>query len=126
MDLYEQFLMGYQERPNTGLVAPGNLNPLLAPPVRQSDGKYSSIVTASFVDDDGLETLIPTFFDGKRHTLDEAVKRYKTTGNHFGKFETPDAANAFDQKMHEVMEYDRIIKEDKAKEGRLKQLPTIK
>ncbi len=114
MDLYEQFLMGYQERPNTGLVAPGNLNPLLAPPVRQSDGKYSSIVTAS------------TFFDGKRHTLDEAVKRYKTTGNHFGKFETPDAANAFDQKMHEVMEYDRIIKEDKAKEGRLKQLPTIK
>ena len=41
---------------------------------------------------DGKETLIPTVVNGKQLTEDQAVDRYRQTGLHMGKFNTPQEA----------------------------------
>lgn len=42
-----------------------------------------------------LETLLPAIEKAKRLTDAQAVERFRKTGQHLGRFETPDAATAY-------------------------------
>lgn len=48
-------------------------------------GSYGSEFSAT-IDDGPYNTVIPTIFDGKLHSLDEATQQYQKTGQHMGKF----------------------------------------
>ena len=66
-----------------------------------TDGSVSTIVSMSFqAEKDGPEILIPTVVGGKQLTEKQAKDRYFKTGEHFGKFSTPEKANAYAEALH--------------------------
>lgn len=66
-----------------------------------TDGSISTIVSMSFqAEEDGPEILIPTVIDGKQLTEQQAKDHYFRTGEHFGKFSTPEKANAYAEALH--------------------------
>lgn len=71
---------------------------------QNDDGSYSTVNTIS-IGVDGKEVLIPTTWDGKNHTEEEAIARYEETGLHFGKFDTVDEANAYAENLHDFEEW---------------------
>lgn len=76
-----------------GLVQPGNIDPLKRPVVHNKDGSYSTTRSMSF-EEDGVQVLIPTIdHDGKSLTPKQAIDYYHRTGEHLGKFDTPDNAD---------------------------------
>ena len=84
-----------------GLMVEGNIDLSNRPIVDNPDGSYGTEYSGSF--NDGMhEVLLPTIFDGKHHTMDEAIKRYEKTGEHMGKFATGDINNidAYAEKLH--------------------------
>ncbi len=96
----------FNPAPNStfGLIEPGNITNLYNRPVlKNPDGTWSTTSSASW-NIGGLEVLLPTVVDGKRLTSDEAIARYKRTGQHLGKFATPQAADYYAQKLHESQE----------------------
>jgi hypothetical protein len=59
----------------------------------------------SFGDDQGREILIPTVSDdGRIMSADEAVKNYYDTGKHLGIFNSPEAATAYAERLHDLQE----------------------
>lgn len=88
-----------------GLVAPGNIDLAARPVVKNSDGTISTVRSMSFEDKDGKETLIPTVSpDGKILSNDDAIKLYRETGQHLGKFDSPDDATAYAKSLHTQQE----------------------
>lgn len=84
-----------------GLLEPGNIDISKQPEVQNDDGTVSTVRSISFQGVDGKETLIPTVSsDGKILSDKEAISQYRRTGQHLGKFETPDAANAYAEQLH--------------------------
>lgn len=99
-----------------GLVAPGNLSIWNRPAVQNDDGSHSSEYSTSFQDDDGHEVLVPSVVGGKFLTPDgkkppegspaekamfkAAWNHYKQTGEHLGKFDNPDNADAYAGVLH--------------------------
>ncbi len=84
----------------TGMVAPGNLDPIQNRPVLHNpDGSYSTTSSISIGTDKG-ETIIPTVVNGKRLTEDEAVDYFHKTGENFGTFATVDDAERYSQDLH--------------------------
>jgi GNAT superfamily N-acetyltransferase len=82
-------------------LVPGNINLQNRPHVDNGDGTFSSVLSKSF-EIDGREVLIPTISDDGKHMTDEqALDQYRRTGRHLGQFNTPDAADAFAQLLHE-------------------------
>lgn len=80
---------------------PGNIDLHSRPVVHNSDGTISTVKSAS-VNLDGREVLLPTITDdGKEISVPEAVEQYKKTGKHLGIFQTPEAATAYAQSLHE-------------------------
>lgn len=76
-----------------GLMIPGNIDLRNRPKVRNPDGTTSTVRSMSFEDIDGNEVLIPTISpEGDVLTPDQAIKRYRDTGEHLGVFK--DAASA--------------------------------
>lgn len=69
------------------------------------EGKYDDVISTeqsfSFQDEDGKEVLIPTIVDGKRVSQKEAIAHYRKTGEHLGKFETVEEADAMAEKIHQ-------------------------
>jgi hypothetical protein len=86
---------GQQKSTVTGMIEPGNIDLSKRKVVPNADGSVSTIVSSSF-NIGGQEVLLPTLDpDGKKMTPDETVARYKRTGEHLGKFSSPEAATAY-------------------------------
>jgi hypothetical protein len=99
-----------------GLVEPGNLNIRNRPMIQNEDGTHSSEYSVSFADEQGREVLVPTVVDGKFLTPDgrkppenspeekamfrRAWDHYLKTGEHLGKFDTPEHADAYASILH--------------------------
>jgi hypothetical protein len=81
----------------------GNLD-LYRPEIRNEDGSTSTVRSMSFNDGPGREVLVPTAYDGALHTDDEAVRRYYATGEHLGKFKTPEDATRYAESLHSAYE----------------------
>ena len=83
---------------------PGNIDLNNRPIVRNPDGSFSTVSSMSF-NIDGKEVLLPTISnDGRRLTPEEAVNQYRATGEHLGKFNTPEEATAYAQQLHKDQE----------------------
>jgi hypothetical protein len=94
----ELFIVGKPK----GIVEKGNINILARPQVKLPDGSIATVRSLSFSDDTGNEILIPTVSpDGKIMSEREAIDYYYKTGQHLGKFKTPDAASSYAEKLHQ-------------------------
>lgn len=82
-----------------GLVKPGNLDPWNRPILHNPAGGYSTTSSISIGTDQG-EVLIPTVVDGKRLSNQDAIAHFKATGENFGTFASPDAADKYAQELH--------------------------
>lgn len=94
-------------RPPMGMIRPGNIDPHNRPTVTNSDGSISTVRTIS-AGIDGQEVLVPTVSpDGQILSDDAAITRALSTGQDFGAFTTPDAANRFAERLHnsQAVEY---------------------
>lgn len=98
-----------------GLIEPGNIINLYNRPVTKAPagpsglqtgdqlGQTSTTFSKSF-NINGKETLIPTVVDGKFLTDDEAVDRFKKTGQHLGIFADPKSADEYVGLLHKSQE----------------------
>lgn len=85
-----------------GRTEPGNVDLDNRPIVPNADGSISTVRSMSFNDGSG-EVLVPTVSDDGRVMSDaEAIDTYHRTGKHLGKFDSPEAATAYAQQLHEA------------------------
>lgn len=83
-----------------GLIEPGNIKDLYNRPILYNpDGTWSTTSSMSF-DEDGREVLIPTVVNGKRLTDEQAIQYYRRTGQHLGKFDSPENADTYATALH--------------------------
>jgi hypothetical protein len=93
----EMFVVGNPE----GLLEPGNINILARPQVKLPDGSVATVHSMSFQDKDGNEVLVPMVSpDGKMMTQKQAVEFYYKTGQHLGKFKSPEVATSYAERLH--------------------------
>jgi len=93
-----------------GLIAPGNINIHQRPVVHNADGSISTVRSMTFTDDDGSTVVVPSVIAGRGVVSPkEAFQYYKQTGQHLGRFDNQDAADAYAQALHEqqATEYTR-------------------
>lgn len=108
-----------------GMITKGTLDWESLPGTKNADGSVSSTVTIGVDGGDvgmkpGTEVLIPSFWDGKRHSADEAIARFKETGKHLGVFANAQAAQQYvEQDLHPAQErqgqgyvYDNLTQKD--------------
>lgn len=87
-----------------GVIEQGNIDLNKRPVVNNSDGTISTVRSMG-VNIDGEEVLIPTVSDaGKILSDDEAIKLYKKTGKHLGKFTSPEASDRYAEQLHKDQE----------------------
>ena len=98
-----------QRTPDNYIPQIGNIdiNPANRGRVKNADGSYSTVDSFS-VNMDGKEVLLPTVIqqNGKWVHVDEdtAIDHYIKTGENLGKFDTPEEANAYAEKLHNYHE----------------------
>ena len=87
-----------------GRLEVGNVDLANRPQVKNADGSISTVRSMSF-EEDGKEILIPTVSpDGKILSDQDAIDLYHKTGQHLGKFDTPEHADAYAQALHQSQE----------------------
>lgn len=88
--------MSYDMQYPSGMKKKGTLDPKKAiAKVKNDDGSISTVRTMSVNFGSG-EVLIPTVHpDGYVMSDDEAIERYKETGEHFGIFDSPEEATMY-------------------------------
>ena len=98
-----------------GLLVPGNIALADRPVVKNPDGSISSVRSMGMEDENpqspyyGKQVLVPTVIPDAngRWMVDTSPKGtaarayYYKTGQHLGVFETPDASDAYAQRLHE-------------------------
>ncbi len=88
---------GYRSR---GSWQSGNIDHMGRPEVDNHDGTTSTVRSMSFGDGPGNEVLIPTAYDGAVHSDRDSIKNYEKTGQHMGKFLSPEHADWEAEKVH--------------------------
>lgn len=83
-----------------GMTAHGNIDLYHRPAVRNEDGSISSVRSMSFNDGTG-EILVPTVVGDRVVSERDAIAEYRRTGNHLGRFATPDDATEYADRLHE-------------------------
>ena len=83
-----------------GMLEQGNIDPYSRKVEHRADGSIATVESFS-VNMDGMEVLLPSVIDGKTVSMDDAIRHYEQTGEHLGKFDTPEHATAYAQKFHE-------------------------
>ena len=69
--------------------------------VQNDDGSISTEASFSFYDEDtGKEVLIPTVINGQFVSEDEAIEHYYQTGEYLGRFDTPEEADEYAERLH--------------------------
>ena len=95
---YGLFKQDFPE-PNLGMIEPPRADLSKWRGRQNPDGTRSSIVTISVGFDDG-EVLIPTLTpEGKQMSPDEAIRRFRETGEHFGVFKDPGSASRYAEQL---------------------------
>jgi len=82
-----------------GMLERGNIDISNRPVAKNPDGSVSTEVSVS-INENGKEILIPTVIDGKIVDIDAAIEHYHKTGEHLGKFDSVEAADAYAEKLH--------------------------
>ena len=78
----------------------GNIDLWSRPVVYNSDGSISTVRSMSFFDEDeGKEILVPTVIGNKVVSDDDAIQHYYDTGEYLGKFNTPEEATQYAEKL---------------------------
>lgn len=88
-----------------GLLESGNTGDLdNRPKVKNPDGSVSTVRSMSFSEKPGEEILIATANDGLVLSDEDAIARYHATGEHLGKFDSPENATAYADALHRSQE----------------------
>lgn len=87
---------------SSGLLESGNIDLANRPIVKNPDGSISTVRSMSF-NDNGAEVLIPTVAANGSGILSDraAIEQYRKTGQFLGKFDTPENATAYAEKLHQ-------------------------
>ncbi len=87
-----------------GVITPGNIDLSKRKVVENADGSFSTVKSASF-EFEGEHVLLPTLDpEGKQMTDDQAVARYRKTGEHLGIYESQATADAAAKKISKGQE----------------------
>lgn len=86
---------------NPGLLEAGNIDLNTRPRHINPDGSVSTVRSIS-AGMDGREWVLPTIADdGREMTDEEAIQAFVNSGRHLGAFTTPQAAEAWAQRLHD-------------------------
>lgn len=95
-------LEGVGATKSDGLVSAGTIDLHNRPVVHNANGSISTVRSISIGIDGGRVALIPTVSpDGRILSNADAIKLYRSTGDHLGIFSSESAANRYAQKLHE-------------------------
>ena len=83
----------------TGMIEAGNISLSNRKPVPY-EGGYATVRSMSFNDHNGVEVLIPTVVNGTVVSDNTAIGHYYLTGQHLGKYTSPQAADVAAQRIH--------------------------
>lgn len=101
MNKFEEEQLGGTPIAYKGQIEQGNIDLNNRPIVHNPDGSISTVRSISIGTDKG-EALIPTVHpEGRIMTDEEAIQRYKDTGEHLGIFDNPDNATEYAKSLHE-------------------------
>jgi hypothetical protein len=102
-----------------GMIQSGNIDLYAQPIVRNQDGTTSTVDSSSY-NIDGQEVLLSSVTPDGRHLRNPQaiIAEYRKTGRFLGKFETPQAATAYAQRLHEDYANGRYDKSSRAQDGR--------
>jgi hypothetical protein len=84
-----------------GQIETGNIDLYSRPQTKNLDNSTSTVRSMSFSPQKGVEVVIPTLIGKKIVSDEEAIKHYFKTGEHLGKFKTPQSAIDYAQALHE-------------------------
>jgi len=88
------------------LMGKGNIDLNNRKVVHNEDGSISTEISMSFYDEEtGKEVLIPTVIDGKIVDDDTAIDHYYETGEYLGRFDTPEEAEEYAERLHERQDW---------------------
>lgn len=88
-------------RSTPGTVEKANLDTGRRPHVQNADGSVSTVRSMGFEDRNGQQVLVPTVsVKGNMMTPEEAEAEYYRTGQHLGKFGTPQESDRAAEALH--------------------------
>lgn len=107
-DAYETYAQDKSLLDSLGRYGRGNIDLYNRPVYRNADGSVSTVDGVSF-NIDGQEILLPSVWmrgGVPYHSQDssEIIQHYQQTGEYLGKFSTPEAANAYAERLHSAQE----------------------